>query len=256
MPSDLNPMSKKTDSSVTAMTVPSSCLPPSTSCEWLFWNSDKIFANDSALSLAPSGEVAVSGWCGLGRSGSDMNNCGPRRRVDESRIASPEPLSAKRGLVPRPLRIVFRSDDLSVTHVNDAIPVGRRLRVVRDHQHRLAQFLVGLPQHTQDNVGILGIQIAGGLIRQNHRWLIDERTRQCDSLLFSAGEFRRAVPQTIGQSEKVGDAIEERWIVTSISRNLSRNENVRPGVQGGQQIELLKHEPDLAFAHPGSLGIR
>ena len=37
-----------------------------------------------------------------------------------------------------PLRVFLRGHDLAIAHVNDAVAVGRRLRIVRDHQNRLA----------------------------------------------------------------------------------------------------------------------
>jgi hypothetical protein len=50
-------------------------------------------------------------------------------------------------VMANPLGIFFRSNDLAIPHVDDLIAIGRRLRVMGDHQHSLAQFAVGLPQH-------------------------------------------------------------------------------------------------------------
>jgi hypothetical protein len=41
-----------------------------------------------------------------------------------------------------PLRILLWRDNLSIAHMNDAVAVGRRLWIVRNHQDGLAQFLV------------------------------------------------------------------------------------------------------------------
>src|ERR1019366_519592 len=59
-----------------------------------------------------------------------------------------------------PLRVLFGWHDGTIAHVNDAIAVGRGFGIVRNHQHRLSQFLVRLPQHLQNNFGILRIEIA------------------------------------------------------------------------------------------------
>jgi hypothetical protein len=45
-------------------------------------------------------------------------------------------------MMPRPLRILLRRDDLPIPHVDDFVAVFRRFRVMRDHQNSLAQFLV------------------------------------------------------------------------------------------------------------------
>jgi hypothetical protein len=65
------------------------------------------------------------------------DHCGPFLRI---------------ALVYRPLGIFLRSHDMSVAHVDDVVSVFGGLRIVRDHQHSLAQLLVGLPQHLQDYV--------------------------------------------------------------------------------------------------------
>ena|SRR5215469_4176659 len=42
-----------------------------------------------------------------------------------------------RFVMPHPLRIVLGSHDLAIAHVNDAIAILGRLRIVGDHQYRL-----------------------------------------------------------------------------------------------------------------------
>src|SRR5581483_11004986 len=85
-----------------------------------------------------------------------------------------------------PLRILLRGNDLAIAHMDDCIAVAGSLGIVRNHQHRLPKVLVGLPQHAQHNIGVLGIKIAGWLIGQHDRRLINERARQRYSLLLSS----------------------------------------------------------------------
>ena len=56
------------------------------------------------------------------------------------------------GLAFRPLWIFGGAYDVSIAHVNDAVANVGRSRVVSDHQHGLAEFLIGLPQHVQHDV--------------------------------------------------------------------------------------------------------
>src|SRR5690242_1281802 len=66
-----------------------------------------------------------------------------------------ERFGAKRQkLMPCPLRILVRRDDVAIAHVNDAIANFRRFRVVGDHQHGLAELLVGFTQHAQDDLRV------------------------------------------------------------------------------------------------------
>jgi hypothetical protein len=44
---------------------------------------------------------------------------------------------------PGPLGVQLRSDHLAVAEMQNAIPESRRLGVMRDHQHGLAQLLIG-----------------------------------------------------------------------------------------------------------------
>ena len=58
-------------------------------------------------------------------------------------LSAVETRPAHRLFMPRPLRIFLRRNDLAVSHVNDAVAVSRSRRVVRDHEHGLAQLAVG-----------------------------------------------------------------------------------------------------------------
>ena len=50
-------------------------------------------------------------------------------------------------MMASPLRILLRRDNLAIAHVDDHVAVFGRLRVVRDHQNRLPEFLIRLSQH-------------------------------------------------------------------------------------------------------------
>jgi hypothetical protein len=73
--------------------------------------------------------------------------------------------------------------------LDDPVAKGCRLRIVCNHQHRLTEFLVGLAEHLQHDVGVLCVEIARRLVRQHNRWIVRERARQRDPLLLAAGEL-------------------------------------------------------------------
>ena len=76
-------------------------------------------------------------------------------------------------MVTDPLGILLGAYDLAVAHVNDIVPVLRGLRIVRDHQHSLTEFLVRLAEHTEHGFRVFGIQVAGGFVRQHDCGLVD-----------------------------------------------------------------------------------
>ncbi len=67
-------------------------------------------------------------------------------------VACPVPVLRSGGLafvVARPLGILLGRHNLPIPHVDDLIAVFGSLRIVRDHQDRLAKFAIRLPQHTE-----------------------------------------------------------------------------------------------------------
>src|ERR1035438_3051641 len=166
--------------------------------------------NDSVFSTAGW----VSGVSGLEVTGSAMKGYSPRRGIESIRITLRP--GAQR-LVQRPLRIIFRPDNLPVAHVNNPVPILRRPRIMSDHQNSLSQFLVRPAQHAEHNVRFLGIKIARRFVGQHPRRLVDERARSSTSLLLTPRKFRRTVSQTLGQAQQVGDAVEMRGISLAIA---------------------------------------
>jgi len=72
-----------------------------------------------------------------------VGNFGLTVHSEEQRIVS---------LMPGvPLRIFFRFNDFAIAHVNDAVAVSGGCGIMRDHEHGLSEFLVGVPQHLQNN---------------------------------------------------------------------------------------------------------
>ena len=96
--------------------------------------------------------------------------------------------------------IFFRADDLAVAHVDDAVPELGGFWVMGDHQHGLAQLLVGLAQHFQDDVGILRVEIAGRFVGQDYGGLVDQSAGQGDALLLTARKFRGTMVQAFGEA--------------------------------------------------------
>jgi hypothetical protein len=77
-------------------------------------------------------------------------------------------------------------DDLAITHVQDAMPVGGSIGVVSDHHDRLAQVLVELAKQVEDSIRTFCIEIAGGLVGQHDFRFAYDCARQGYALLLAA----------------------------------------------------------------------
>ena len=76
---------------------------------------------------------------------------------------------------------------MPVAHVNDAISELGSFRIMSDHQHGLAELLIGLAQHFQNGVRIFRVEISRGFVGEHDRRLVDQGTSQGYALLFATG---------------------------------------------------------------------
>jgi hypothetical protein len=109
-----------------------------------------------------------------------------------------------------PLRSVgIRSTNAAVAHVNGAVAVIRRgLGVVRDHEDGLAQPLVQVAQNLEHGFGVLGVEVAGGLVGQQNGRVVDDGARDGHALLLAAGERVGLVIQPAGDAEQAQHLVE------------------------------------------------
>ena len=76
---------------------------------------------------------------------------------------------------------------MTVTHLDDPLTGGGCLGIMRNHYDCLIESVVQFAKHVQDDFGILGIEIAGWLVRQHDCGTIDNGPSQRDPLLLAAG---------------------------------------------------------------------
>ena len=75
------------------------------------------------------------------------------------------------------------------------------VRVVRDHDDRLAVLAVERLQQVEDLVAGLAIEVAGRLVAQQQRRVGDDRAGDADALLLAAGELPRVVLRAVGEAD-------------------------------------------------------
>jgi hypothetical protein len=139
--------------------------------------------------------------------------------------------------------------DPAVVHDGDAVGHAHRLLlVVRDVQHGYAEALLDfldLDLHLEAQVLV---ERAEGLVHQHDRRVEDDRARQGDALLLSAGELARI---TVGEAaephqlECPGDPLADR-VLRPVSRP-QRKGDVLEDVEVGEDRVVLKHHAKAAL---------
>ena len=114
---------------------------------------------------------------------------------------------------------------------------------------------VQLAEHLHDLLAGRAVEVAGGLVGQEDRGLVDQRAGDGDALALAARQLVGPVVHAVAQADP---AAAPRW--RGSRRSLRRDAGVdqrqldvveRRGA--GQQVERLEDEPDLLVAHPGQL---
>ena len=93
---------------------------------------------------------------------------------------------AKLGCFEESTRSVER--EMAVRELDATAGVARDVHVVRDHQDRVSG-LMQFAENVDDDIFVRLIEIARRFVGKDQLRLIDERSRDGHTLLFSAGEF-------------------------------------------------------------------
>ena len=75
------------------------------------------------------------------------------------------------------------------------------MRIVRDHDDRLAVLAVERLQQIQDLVAGLAIEVAGRLVAEQQRRIGDDGAGDADALFLAAGELARIVVRPVGEAD-------------------------------------------------------
>ena len=135
-------------------------------------------------------------------------------------------------MMRRPLRIFFGSDDLAVAHVDNTIAIFGCFRVVSDHEHGLSQIFVRPPQHLENDARAFRIQVAGGFVGENDCGTVDQRPRQCHSLLLASGKLARAMVEPLRNAKHLRDLFLKLGIRFH-SRNVAGDLDIRTSAERG-----------------------
>jgi len=131
-----------------------------------------------------------------------------------------------------------------------------RLRDCGDHEDGLAQPLIQVAQNFEHRFGVFAVEIAGWLIGQQDRGVVDDGARDGHALLLAAGERVGLVIQPAGDAEQAQHLLELGVRVRAQARDVARHRDVVPRRQVGQQVEFLNTNPTVRrriFVRPASL---
>src|SRR5258706_12541232 len=76
----------------------------------------------------------------------------------------------------------------------------RDVGLVRDHDQGLWQLVEALKDR-EDLSARVRVQVSRRLVGEDHRWVVEQRSRDRDSLLLSAGKLARTVLHPIGEAD-------------------------------------------------------
>ena len=134
--------------------------------------------------------------------------------------------------------------------------VGHRLVVGDDHD-RDAELAVGLAERGEDLVGGRGVELAGGLVGEQHLRGVRERHGDGDPLLLAAGQLGGTPVGLLPHTEQVEQVVHPLApLGPPHPGHRHRHRHVLGGGQVGQQVArgLLPHEADRVPLVPHPLG--
>ena len=143
--------------------------------------------------------------------------------------------------------------------MHDAVGARGHFRVVGGYNHGHTAGLGQLAKQIEDGRAGFGIEVAGGLVRQQQGRAVGEGAGDGDALLFAAGQFVGLVEHALGEAdgfEQAGGA-EAAVAAGDLGQDHGRLD-VFHGIERGQEVEALEDEADAvaAVAHQLRLGSR
>src|SRR5262249_40390818 len=99
-------------------------------------------------------------------------------------------------------------DDHSVAHFDESICIRNQFRIVSDKNNRLLKPAIQFPEHVQNDLRILCIQTACGLVSEHNRRLVSYSAGYRHALLFTAGKFRRPAAHFVLDHQELQNLIQ------------------------------------------------
>ena len=113
--------------------------------------------------------------------------------------------------------------ELAFFEIDRARGPRRGVRIMRDHNDRLAVFAVQRLEQVQDLVAGLAVEVTGGLVAEQQGRIGDNRARDAYALLLPAGKLAREMSRALHQPDdcqrgrdmsfplRLGQVCEQQW---------------------------------------------
>src|SRR5271169_2138878 len=132
--------------------------------------------------------------------------------------------------------------EATVGEFDAAVRLPRNVRVVRDHQNRMA-CLVQLTENLQNDLFVRFIEITSRLVGEDDLRLIDQRPRDSHALLFAARELRREMCHALAHADAAQSLLRMLFIRHAVK--ILRQHDVFDRIQIRHEVKLLEDEADL-----------
>ena len=127
----------------------------------------------------------------------------------------------------------------------DAVGHAHHLAAVGDHDDGLAQLADEPVEEIQDDRRRVGVEGAGGLVGEDQRRVVDQRSRDGDPLLLASGEPVGEAPRAVGEPDALEQGARPRAAGRVVTAGeLERQQQVLLHGEEGDQVEELEDEPD------------
>ena len=176
----------------------------------------------------------------------------PGRRRLERRAAAPAAWRRQGQRLVAPLDAL----NAAVAQANDAVGQGGGIGIVGDHEHGDAALLVEPAQEGKNLRAGLGVEVAGGLVGQDDRGVVDQGAGNGHPLLLAARQLVGVVPQALPQPELFEDGLRPLLpLGAPDAGEHERQGNVLDRRQARQQVEALEDEADAPAPVQRALGV-
>src|SRR4029453_11485456 len=138
-------------------------------------------------------------------------------------------------------RLTYLVDHPAVGEEHDAVGEGRAVRVVGDHDDRLAHIGHRTLQERQQLRRRVRVEVAGRLVGEDEGRPVDERPCTGHSLLLPPGHLARTVAEALSEAELADQVVEPRLIELA-ARQVNGQRAVLRAPQRWHQVEGLEDE--------------
>src|SRR5471030_1751208 len=153
----------------------------------------------------------------------------------------------------QPLPIVgLVGHDLAVLERDDARAVFGDLRLVRDEHDRDAALVLEPLEDVHHLDARAAVEIAGWLVGEENRRVVEQRARDRDALLLAAGQLIRMMISAVGEADCLerGKRAAPPFGRRDFRRTIQERQlDVLHRRRAREQVEALEDEPDLAVAN-------